>query len=114
MRPAALALFLLTAAAPPPGSPQYDEMAPYAGWVRGLTNPTTGQGCCSLSDCRVGNYRMTADGYEAWIGRDTFPGAPDKWLRVPDSAVIHGENPTGFGVACWAAWHGEAGGWFCF
>ena len=102
------------AAAPPPGSPQSDVMAPYAEWVRGLKNPTTGQGCCSLSDCRVVGYRLTAEGYEAFIDHQTFPGAPDKWLKVPDYVILHQENPTGFAVACWAAWNRESNGWFCF
>ena len=79
-------------------------MAPYAEWVRGLVNPTNGQGCCSLSDCRIVEYRMTGDGYEAFIGRDTFAAAPDRWLKVPENVVLHKENPTGFGVACWAVW----------
>jgi len=101
------------AAAPPPGSPQAEAMAPYGDWVRGLANPTSGIGCCSVSDCRMVNYRMAGAGYEAFIDRDSFPGAPDKWLAVPDSVVLHTANPTGFAVACWAAWHTDLG-FFCF
>jgi hypothetical protein len=102
------------ASAPPPDSPQHDMMAPYAEWIRGLRNPTTGEGCCSLSDCRVVDYRLTADGYEAFIARDTFPGAPDTWVKVPDYVVLHKENPTGLAVACWAVWHRDSAGFFCF
>ena len=102
------------ASPPPPGSPQADVMAPYAEWVRGLVNPKTGQGCCSLSDCRVVDYRLTADGYEAFIGRETFPAAPDQWLKVPDYVVLHKDNPTGFAVACWAVWYDKSSGFFCF
>jgi hypothetical protein len=102
------------ASAPPSGSPQSDMMAPYAEWIRGLTNPKTGQGCCSLSDCRVVDYRVAGDGYEAFIDKSTFPGGPDAWLKVPDYVVVHKANPTGFAVACWASWHKESNGWFCF
>ena len=102
------------ASAPPAGSPQAELMAPYAQWIQGLTNPTTGQGCCSLSDCRVVDYRLTTDGYEAFIDKRTFPGAPDTWVKVPDYVVVHKANPTGFAVACWASWHRESNGWFCF
>ena len=102
------------AKAPPANSPQADLMAPYAEWVRGLTNPRTGQGCCSLSDCRIVDYRVTGDGYEAFIDKGTFPGAPDAWMKVPDYVVVHKANPTGFAVACWAAWHKDSNGWFCF
>ena len=110
-------LMLMTpalAAPPPAGSPQADLMAPYAEWIRGLRNPTTGQGCCSLSDCRVVDYRISSDGYEAFIDRKGFPGGPDTWLKVPDFVVVHTANPTGLAVACWASWHKESGGWFCF
>jgi len=102
------------ASPPPAGSAQADMMAPYAEWVRGLVNPTNGQGCCSLSDCRIVEYRMTGDGYEAFIGRDTFAAAPDRWLKVPENVVLHKENPTGFGVACWAVWYEKSSGFFCF
>lgn len=111
----ALLLSVPVLAAPPPaGSPQAEMMAPYAEWIHGLTNPTTGQGCCSLSDCRVVDYRLTADGYEAFIDHQTFPGAPDAWLKVPEQVVVHRQNPTGFAVACWAFWHRDSNGWFCF
>jgi hypothetical protein len=113
---ALLASLLAMAAAPAPGDPQHDLLAPYAGWIQGLTNPVSGEGCCSLSDCRVVDYRQAADGsgYEAFIDRKTFPGAPDAWLKVPDAVVLHRANPTGFAVACWAVWHKESNGWFCF
>ncbi len=102
------------AAAPPPGSTQSDLMAPYAEWLRGLTNPTTGEGCCSLSDCRVVDFRLTRNGYEAYLDKNTFPGAPDAWLSVPDYVVVRKPNPTGFAIACWASWHKLSNGWFCF
>ena len=113
----AVALLLSTpslAAPPPSGSPQADMMAPYAEWVRGLKNPNTGQGCCSLSDCRVVEYRLTPEGYEAFIDKATFPGGPDAWVKVPDYVVLHKDNPTGFAVACWASWHKDSSGFFCF
>ena len=106
----------ISAYASPPqaGSTQADMMAPYAEWVRGLVNPNTGLGCCSLSDCRVVDYRLTADGYEAFISRETFPYAPDLWLKVPEHVVVHKDNPTGFAVACWAVWYDKSEGFFCF
>lgn len=104
----------ILAAPPPPGSAQAEMMAPYAEWISGLKNPTTGEGCCSLSDCRVVDYRLTSDGYEAFIDRKTFPDGPNAWVKVPDYVVVHTGNPTGLAVACWAAWHHESAGWFCF
>jgi len=113
-----LALFTLPAraAAPPPGDPQNELLAPYADWVRGLTNPATGQGCCSLSDCRVADYRIAKDGsgYEAFLDSKTWRGAPNTWVPVPDYVVTHHANPTGFAVACWAVWHKTTDGFFCF
>jgi len=102
------------AAAPAPGSAQSDLMAPYGDWIRELTNPTTGQSCCSLSDCRLVDHRLTRYGYEAYIDTNTFPGAPNAWLTVPDYVVVRKANPTGFAIACWASWHKESNGWFCF
>jgi hypothetical protein len=82
------------AAPPPPGSAQAEVMAPYVEWVRGLRNPNTGRGCCSLSDCRVVDYRVASDGYEAFMDRESFPGAPNTWLKVPDFVVVHTANPN--------------------
>ena len=102
------------AAAPPAGSPQAEELAPFGDWIKSLHNPTTGQGCCSISDCRAPQYRITADGYEAFIDHETYPGGPDKWLKVPASVILHTANDTGLPIACWAAWHGIDNGFFCF
>jgi len=111
-----LAALLLCAAAPPPGSPQAEELAPFGPWIKGLTNPTTGTGCCSLSDCRVVEYRPAANGtdYEAYIDAKTFTSGPDKWIAVPPSVILHRANPTGYAIACWGAWYVETNGFFCF
>ncbi len=111
-----LSIAIARAAPPPVGDPQNELLAPYGAWVQGLTNPTTGQGCCSLSDCRVADYRIARDGtgYEAFIDQQTWPGGPNAWLSVPAYVVSHRANPTGFAVACWASWHKESNGWFCF
>lgn len=104
------------AAAPPPGSPQADMLAPYGDWVRGLRNPASGVGCCSLSDCRAVEYRIAAGGagYDAFLDAAIFPGAPGAWRPVPPEVVLRTANPTGSAVACWAAWRKESAGFFCF
>lgn len=115
MRLGVVALVLvLGGAAPPPGSPQADELAPFAGWITNLKNPTTGQGCCSMADCRAVQYRIRGDSYEAFIGRDVFDRAPDAWVKVPDSVILHRPNPTGLAIACWSYWHRDSAGFFCF
>ena len=104
------------AAAPGPNDPQHDMLAPFSDWITHLTNPTNGQGCCSTADCRMVDYQTSADGsgYEAFISRETFPQGPNAWIKVPNEVVIHRPNPTGFAVACWAVWHRDTNGYFCF
>lgn len=99
---------------PEAGTPQSDLLAPYGDWIRSLTNPTNGEGCCSLADCRAPLYRTTADGYEAFIDHSTYPRGPDKWLKVPDSVILHSPNDTGLAIACWASWHKTDNGFYCF
>ncbi len=89
------------AAQAPVGDPQRDEMVPYADWVLGLKNPITGQGCCSLSDCRFADYRINKDGvgYEAYLDDKTWAGAPNAWVLVPDQLT---EDSGEAHVACLA------------
>lgn len=90
-------LISLIAAAPPNPDP---TLGPF---FKGLKQPRSNASCCDLSDCRTVNYRMTAEGYEVYIDRNTFPGGPNEWIKVPKEVVLPPQtNPTGEGIACWA------------
>src|SRR5207245_11556648 len=63
------------------------------GWFESLKQPGSGVSCCSVADCRPVEYRLAADGYEAYL--DT------RWIHVPDDKIIHGMvNPIARGVLC--------------
>jgi hypothetical protein len=87
----AAALFALagtTDAAPPEGPLRHKE------WFEGLRQPGTQAQCCSIADCRVKPYRMTADGYEVQLD--------DRWVRVPPEKILQRiDNPTGGAVVCY-------------
>ena len=77
-------------AAPPPGADPNSEMGR---WFQSLRQPGTGTSCCSLSDCRLTDYRTGQDGYEALVG--------GRWLTVPRDKILRGiTNPTGRAVVC--------------
>jgi len=100
---AAVLIFALAAIAAPPSDPD-PQLAP---WFKDLSRawrPGSGATvkCCDVADCRVTDYRETADHYEVLIDQ-RFPGvhAPS-WQRVAPEAVLdHKDNPTGGAVACW-------------
>ena len=85
-------------AAPPPGSD--GALAP---WYRSLAQPETGNGCCSIADCRTVQYRGAGNHFEAFIDRKSFgETAPNAWVAVPPEHVLRRrDNPTGEAVACW-------------
>jgi len=63
------------------------------GWFESLKQPGSGVSCCSIADCRPAEYRLVADGYEAYLDA--------KWVRVPDEKVLHGmSNPMARGIVC--------------
>jgi len=63
------------------------------GWFESLKQPGSGVSCCSIADCRPVEYRLVADGYEAFIDAN--------WVRIPDDKVLHGtSNPVARGIAC--------------
>ena len=63
------------------------------GWFESLKQPGSGVSCCSIADCRPVEYRLAADGYEAYL--DT------RWVHVPDDKIIRGmANPIARGVLC--------------
>ena len=83
-----LLLSLAAAAAPPEGPLKYKD------WFEGLRQPGTQAQCCSIADCRVKPYRMTADGYEVQLD--------DRWVRVPPEKILQRiDNPTGGAVVCY-------------
>ena len=101
---ALVALPLSAHAAPPPEwSEDWKIMAPYRSWVEGQKQPT-GVSCCSISDARPVDAKIVTvidpDGVErthwsAHIGPSHWPGAPDKWIIIPDAQVNHTPNPVG-------------------
>lgn len=77
-------------AAPPPGADPNSEMGR---WFQSLRQPGTGTSCCSLSDCRLTDYRASSIGYEALVA--------GRWLVVPQDKILRGiTNPTGRAVVC--------------
>jgi len=89
------------AAPPPVGTEDYNIMMPYAAWVV-QQKTQSGLSCCDIADGRPVNIRSTAHGWEAYISKTKFgSSAPDAWLPIPDSAILHVANPTGVAVAWW-------------
>lgn len=84
-------IFLVIAgalAAPPP-----DSDGRYANWFQSLRQPGTGSSCCSISDCRMTEYRAAPDGYEVLLA--------GRWILVPQDKIVRGvSNPTGRAVVC--------------
>ena len=63
------------------------------GWFESLKQPGSGVSCCSIADCRPVEYRLVAEGYEAYLDA--------KWVHVPDDRVLHGtSNPMARGIVC--------------
>jgi len=54
------------------------------GWFESLKQPGSGVSCCSIADCRPVEYRLVAEGYEAYLDA--------KWVHVPDDRVLHGTS----------------------
>jgi hypothetical protein len=77
-----------TTAAPPQNAD-----GTYRAWFQNLRQPATGISCCSISDCRVTEYRAGQEGYEVLLA--------GRWLPVPQDKILRGiENPTGRAVVC--------------
>jgi hypothetical protein len=88
----------ITAAAAPPANPD-PALGPF---YKSLTAPDTGFSCCSESDCRPVRTRVRDGREQVYIGIETYPGAPNTWIDIPDSKrLAPRENPVGEPVACW-------------
>lgn len=107
---AALLLPLLLASAayakPPPGA---DPESPLGQWYNSLHQPNDGISCCSLADCRPVEMKLGGNHYWVFIG-EQFESGPNKWIEVPDEAVLHVPNNAGQPVACWS----PVSGLLCF
>ena len=92
-------LVLILTAAAPEGT---DPNSGISEWYRGLRQPDTNMGCCSIADCRPVQYRIVGDSYEFLLD-DRFSGVHEpKWVPVPAQRILdHTPNPTGSAVACW-------------
>jgi hypothetical protein len=99
---AALLLPLLLASAayakPPPGA---DAESPLGQWYNSLHQPHDGISCCALADCRPVEMKLGGNHYWVFIG-EQFEEAPNKWIEVPDEAILHVQNNAGQPVACWS------------
>ena len=63
-------------------------------WYGSLRQPGTGMSCCSIAECRPADQRVTANGYEVFVGGE--------WRVVPPEKIIQGkENLDGRPVVCW-------------
>jgi hypothetical protein len=109
----------------------HDMNESYADWYKSLEVPGSSNGfggqphyCCNQGDkslpedCKNVETRTVKDPdgsmhLEAFADSKLFDDAkvpwdtpyghaPNKWVRVPDTAIIHGkDNPTGSPVGCW-------------
>ena len=92
-----LAGSLCARAAPPEDA---DPYSPTARWFRSLYD-AEGHSCCSRSDCRITESRLTPRGYEALIDQ-RFGVSTPIWLSVPADKILRGkENPFGRLVICY-------------
>jgi hypothetical protein len=90
---------VLLGAAPVQAKPPEGADPALAPWFRSLRQPSTGIPCCSVTDCRLADWRINNDRYEAFID--------GVWRDVPPDHVIRrDDNPTGRAVACWTPVHG--------
>jgi hypothetical protein len=100
---AALLGLAVAAVAAPPTDPD-PQLAPWFKELSRAWRPGSGATvkCCDIADCRVTDYRETADHYEALID-ERFPGvrAPSWQPVAPEAVLDHKDNPTGGAVACW-------------
>jgi hypothetical protein len=88
---------------PPVGSEDYQLTAPYGEWFRTLRN-AEGTLCCTLSDCRPVQARISADGHWEFLADPKhFTNGDGRWVRVPDDRVLHRPNPVGQPIACYVA-----------
>jgi hypothetical protein len=90
-----VALLLLTAAGPAPGSEQWQLLSPHRAWIQGVSGPK-GR-CCDLADGRAVDVRQGPAGWQ--VRFPTEPGFPPGWVDVPEDAVIAEANPVGLPVA---------------
>src|SRR5205809_8022379 len=88
-----LACFALLGIAASDAAPPENADPALHGWFESLKQPGSGVSCCSLADCRPDEYRLVAEGYEAYVGA--------KRVHVPDERVFRGSsNPMGPGLGC--------------
>jgi hypothetical protein len=95
------ALTQLARAAPPENADP--ALAP---WFRSLEVPGSNhRSCCSQSDCRPVEYRISGDYYEALITPEQFSQqgiTEPRWVPVPwDRILQRVDNPTGKAILCW-------------
>jgi hypothetical protein len=86
------------AAPPPEGSEDWEIMRPYADWIQHQNGPMGW--CCDVADGRPVDARMTESHWQVrLLHSEALPNAPPGWVDVPDDALLHGQNPTGFPIA---------------
>lgn len=101
MRGVTIALLALVAAAPPPGSEDYEILHPHKQWIESATNAAQGL-CCSMADGRVVDAKIVGDHWEVlFLHPETLKDPPIGWQRVPEWAVVPGVNETGVPIGWW-------------
>ena len=86
---------------PPAGSEDYEVTAPYGDWFKTLRD-AGGALCCTLSDCRPVDARISAEGqWEFLADPKHFEGGDGRWVKVPDEKVLRRHNPVGQPIACY-------------
>lgn len=83
---------------PAPGSEDAEILGPYAEWVQ-TQHLADGRWCCSVSDGRTVETKMSGDHWSIHITPEKFPGSHDHWVDVPPERVLRVPNPTGFPIA---------------
>lgn len=87
------------AAPPPVGSEDWEIMAPYSEWIRGLQRG--GVLCCTMADGRPVEARTRGDRWQVRWRPGQLEGAPTEWTDVPPDVVMHMPNPIGIPIAFW-------------
>ena len=91
---AAAVTLLILGSVPTISAPPENADPRLAPLFNSLRQPGTGVSCCSVSDCRPVDYRVSGAGYEVWID--------DSWRQVPADKILQGrDNPIGRAVVCY-------------
>jgi hypothetical protein len=97
---------LVVITTPVQAAPPENANPALAPWFQSLEVPGTNHSsCCSQSDCRPVDYRISGDYYEALLTPEQFSRAgvlQPRWIPVPFDRILQRvDNPTGKAILCW-------------